>query len=245
MQKFLIFTTICFILSSCNKENSIDKNLEQTDKVKFMLEEKTVYLDGVGDVITKLELTPEGMYKVSPTKDHQKIQNFFKDMKETHTLFDESGKMHVFKSEERKLEYMTQEYNLVARCATNYSGHILVQFFKHNNYSSEFSSLRRFVYGSGFDIPVVNDAHPGSNDEITSLSIANNRREYNFAVTLYRHIHYGGSSATLRIGKCTSNQSNPNITNVFFYHDSYLPGGSQLMEGGENDKTSSIKGFYF
>lgn len=240
--KNFIFYSLMFVLSitlfSC------DKDIYTESEGSNEITSQTVYFEGVGTVEASFVLNEDGKFEFSKDFDSSILDDFFKGTDEPHAFIDENERLHMFKSEDSRMEYLKATRQINQRCSENTSGFVRAKFFKHKNFGSEFTGLRRTRYGSGyFSISNVNSHHSGSNDEISSVSLENTRQKDNYMLTLYKHSNYGGPSVLVTVAKCDALYDVANLKGSWVWFNSWI--NNWIPQSSFNDTTSSIKGYYY
>ncbi|MEM9991783.1 MAG: hypothetical protein AAF738_08465 [Bacteroidota bacterium] len=251
----LVALSLMFFTSCTKEEIKLDEelatelegNTELSDEITLEQEEypdemiQTVYFEGIGDITATLKKQPDGTYKVAEDTDLTALESFLEEVKEPHLYFDANNKMHVFKSEGNREGFVKTFNNVEERCTENYGGYVEARFFKHSSYRSEYDHLRKRMYSSGyFQIPYVGRS---ANDEISSVSVSNTRRKADYAVVLYQHSRFRGSSVWVTVPKCSSWKGIRSLKENWLAFSPFFDGW-QIITGNFNDRTSSIVGFY-
>jgi hypothetical protein len=230
----LLLLAISIFFIGCDKENLNESVKDDFDKKTYRPEDKTVYFEGIGDIEVKFDKNS----KIVNDENFLKMKNFVSEATNINLYIDEENKLNVFKTNQSSLNFIRNKYGLEERCTPIYTNNVTIKFFKHAGYSSEFTGLRRT---GEFYIPVVNTSHSGSNDEISSVSIQNERRETPFLVTMYQHINRGGSFVRFGVGRCNGwNVGVGNMQWQWSWWSDFL--NSYQDDGPFNDVISSIEG---
>jgi hypothetical protein len=204
------------------------------------LPDKVVYFEGIGDLEVKFNKSPQYFGKLIQNDNYLIMKKFVQDAKELNFYLDEDGKIYAFKTNKASINFIKNRFQLQERCSPNYNANVTYKFFKHIFFSTEFVGLRRT---GNFSIPNVNIANAGSNDEISSLTVDNQRKEHNYLVTLYKDADFQGWNVKLGVQRCSAWGEVGNMKNTWFWFDHWT--GNWEEDGPFNDKASSIIGSTF
>lgn len=218
----------------CDKENLQESVKDDFDKKTFRPENKLIYFDEIGDLEVKFDKNS----KMVKDENFSKMKKFASEASNINLYVDEDNKMYIFKTNQASLDFIRSKSGLQERCSPIYTNNVTTKFFKHRAYSGEFTGLRRT---GAFNIPKVNPAHSGSNDEISSVLIQNERRETPFLVTMYRHENYGGDFCRFGVSRCEGWSVGAGDMSWMWTYWSLLL-NDFTSEGPFNDVVSSIKG---